>query len=76
MIFWRDEMNANLAGVNHEERLLNAAEVAEYLNVSRAMAYNLMKKGEIKTVAIRAARRVRPEDLRRYIEENIQISAN
>ncbi|MCH7662278.1 MAG: helix-turn-helix domain-containing protein [Chloroflexi bacterium] len=57
-------------------KLLKAAEVAEFLNISRAFAYQLMNRGELRTVAIGTARRVRPEDLRRYIQENIEISSN
>jgi excisionase family DNA binding protein len=51
--------------------LLRATEVARILNVSRAMAYQLMQRGEIRTVRIGAARRVRREDLFQYIEENL-----
>lgn len=50
------------------EKLLKAFEVAEILNISPAFAYRLMQKGRIRTVAIEGARRVRPEDLRLYIE--------
>jgi len=48
--------------------LLKAKDVAEILKVRRAMAYNLMQRGEIPTVRIGKARRVRPEDLIKYIE--------
>ena len=51
-------------------KLLKAAQVAEILNVSRAFAYQLMQKGLIPTVRIRGARRVCPEDLNRYIQQN------
>ena len=50
------------------ERLMTAVEVAETLNISRAFAYKLMKRGKIPTVRIEGARRVRPEDLRAYIQ--------
>lgn len=53
------------------EQLLKAVEVAEKLNVSRAFAYQLMRQGVIPTVKILGARRVRPEDLQRFIMENI-----
>ncbi len=53
------------------EKLLRASEVAEILNISKAFAYQLMQHGKIRTVVIQAARRVRPEDLRRFIEENL-----
>jgi excisionase family DNA binding protein len=50
--------------------LLKAKDIAEILQISRAMAYNLMQRGEIPTVRIGKARRVRPEDLIKYIESN------
>jgi excisionase family DNA binding protein len=50
--------------------LLKAKEVAEILQISRAMAYTLMQRGEIPTVRIGKARRVKPEDLIKYIESN------
>lgn len=53
------------------EPLLKATEVAKILNVSRAYAYQLMHRREIPTVKIGGARRVRLEDLKRYIRENI-----
>jgi excisionase family DNA binding protein len=51
--------------------LLRATEVARILNISRAMAYLLMQRGDIRTVRIGTARRVRREDLDRYIQENL-----
>ena len=57
--------------VNFNGRLLRAVEVAQILNISRAFAYRLMQQGKIRTVAIDRARRVRPEDLHTFIEENI-----
>ena len=53
------------------ERLMTAVEVAKVLNISRAFAYQLMKRGKIRTVFIEGARRVRPEDLRLYIEASL-----
>ena len=53
------------------ERLLKAAEIAEILNISRAMAYRLMQSRQIPTVRIGAARRVRPVDLQSYIEAHL-----
>ncbi len=50
------------------EKLLKPAEVAEILNISPGFAYRLMQRGKIRTVAMEGARRVRPEDLRNYIE--------
>ena len=55
----------------NETRLLKATEVAKILNISRALAYQLMKQRRICTVHIRGACRVRPADLQKFIEENI-----
>ncbi|MBM3125556.1 MAG: helix-turn-helix domain-containing protein [Chloroflexi bacterium] len=52
-----------------EDQLLKSEEVARILHVSRSFAYLLMKRGDIPTVRIGSAVRVRPEDLERYIEE-------
>jgi excisionase family DNA binding protein len=52
-----------------EENLLKGGQVAEILHISRSFAYLLMKRGEIPTVRMGNAVRVRPEDLERYIHE-------
>jgi len=52
-----------------EARLLKGKEVASMLGVSTSFAYLLMKRGDIPTVRIGSAVRVRPEDLERYINE-------
>ena len=54
----------------NENRLLKAIEVAKILNISRALAYQLMKQRKIGTVHIRGACRVRPVDLKKFIEDN------
>jgi excisionase family DNA binding protein len=46
-------------------------EVAEILNISRAMAYRLMQTRQIPTVRIGTARRVQPGDLKNYIKKNL-----
>ena len=50
---------------------LKATEVANILNISRAMAYRLMQQGDIRTVRISGSRRVRAGDLEKYIEDNL-----
>ena len=59
--------------INPQERfpLLNATEVADILNISLPMAYKLIQTGEIRAVQIGKGRRVRPQDLRQYIESNL-----
>jgi excisionase family DNA binding protein len=54
------------------QRLLTAVEVAQLLNISRAFAYQLMKRGKIRTVSFEGARRVRPEDLLTFITSSLQ----
>ena len=52
-----------------EERLLKPAEIAEILQVSRALAYSLLQRGEIPAVRIGTVVRVRRIDLEKYINE-------
>ena len=52
--------------------LLNAAEVAEILNISKSKVYRLMQTGEIPTVCIGTAKRIRPENLHNYINNNLR----
>ena len=57
--------------LRHNEQLLKATDIATILNISRAMAYRLMQLGEIRTVSIGTAKRVRRKDLLAYIENNL-----
>ena len=52
-------------------KLLKVPDVAAMLGISRAMAYHLVQAGEIPSVQIRSARRVRSQDLENYISENL-----
>ncbi len=54
-----------------ETRLLKSEEVADILQISRSMAYTIMKRGDIPTVRIGTSVRVRPEDLNKYIQDNV-----
>jgi excisionase family DNA binding protein len=58
-----------------EVRLLKSEEVAAILKISRSMAYAIMKRGDIPTVRIGSSVRVRPEDLDKYILENVTQNA-
>ena len=58
----------NISQIIHPETLLRGEDVARILNISRSFAFSLMKRGEIPTVRLGYAVRVRPEDLRLYIE--------
>jgi excisionase family DNA binding protein len=59
--------------INPQEKvpLLKAVDVAKVLNISLPMAYRLIQIGEIRAVQIGKGRRVRPQDLRQYIESNL-----
>jgi excisionase family DNA binding protein len=56
--------------VTTEICLLKGNDVARVLNISRAFAYQLMRQGEIPTIRIGNAVRVRKEDLLAYIDHN------
>ena len=49
------------------EKLLNVSEVAEILNVSKAFVYKLVGTGELRSIKIGTAIRVRRADLNNYI---------
>ena len=52
------------------ERLLKASDVSRILNISRALAYRLLRQGEIPTVRICHAVRVKSADLEEYIQRS------
>jgi len=60
----------------HEERpaarLLRIEEVADHLSVSRSMAWKLIAYGQLRSVRIGRAVRVRPADLEAYIEGSVR----
>lgn len=51
--------------------LLKISKVAEILNISRTMAYNLVQVGAIQSVRIRSSRRVRSQDLEDFVLRNL-----
>ena len=52
-----------------DERLLKADEVSRILNISRALTYRLLQRGDIPVVRINHAVRVKPSDLDDYINK-------
>ena len=56
-----------LENSSFQKPLLKTGEVAQYLGVSRAMAYKLMQSGEIRSVHIGRSVRTRPESLKEYL---------
>jgi excisionase family DNA binding protein len=55
-------------GVDGGERLLRLAEVADRLAISRSMAWKLIAIGELRSLQIGRAVRVRPADLEAYLQ--------
>ncbi len=51
-------------------KLLRANEVAQQLNISRSLAYQLMQRGEIPTVRFGSSVRVRECDLEEYMNRH------
>jgi excisionase family DNA binding protein len=49
------------------KRLLKPKEVADILQVSRSPAYQMLRRGEVPTVRVDTAVRVRPSDLEEFI---------
>jgi excisionase family DNA binding protein len=54
-----------------ELKLLRGDDVAKILNVSRAFAFQLMRRGEIPTIRLGRAVRVRRQDLDNFIAKNV-----
>ena len=52
-------------------KLFTGDDVAEILNVSPSTAYRLMRRGEIPTIRMGRAVRVRPEDLEGFISSSV-----
>lgn len=60
-----------------EDKLLyKVADVAQVLSLSRTKVYELVRSGELPSVRIGGSRRVRGEDLSRYVESLERISAH
>jgi len=66
-------METNLNKRHSIGKLLKANEVAELLSVSRSFAYSLMQNGQLPTVQLGRAVRVRPEDLDEFIQLHLII---
>jgi excisionase family DNA binding protein len=64
-------METNLNRKPSIAKLLRAQDVAELLSVSRSFAYALMQSGQLPTVQLGRAVRVRPEDLEEFIQLNL-----
>jgi excisionase family DNA binding protein len=54
------------------DKLLKAQEVANVLQISRSLAYQMMRRGEIPTIQVGRAVRVRRQDLDTFILKNVE----
>ena len=52
------------------ENLKKVPEIAEYLNLSPASVRDLLKKKEIPSFMIKGQYRVKPEDLKKYVDKS------
>jgi len=57
----------------NDKLLYRVPEVAEYLSLSRAKVYQLIRAGRLPSVRIDGARRIRGEDLRRYVAALVEV---
>jgi len=53
------------------EKMLKTSEIAQILGVSKSFAYQLIRSGEIVSLRMGKAVRVRPVDLEKYITSNV-----
>lgn len=66
-------MNAEIPRTNDitfADRLLRIGEVASRINISRSLAYRLVKSGNIPSVHIGSSVRVREGDLEEFIQRS------
>lgn len=66
-------MNAEIPRRNEitlHDRLLRIAEVAARINISRSLAYRLVKSGDIPSVRIGSSVRVRVGDLEEFVQRS------
>ena len=57
-------------------RLLTGKEVAIILSISKAFAYRLMAERKIRTVRLGRSVRVRPDDLKQFVEASTEERAD
>jgi excisionase family DNA binding protein len=55
--------------------LLRVEQAAKRLNLSRTKTYSLVARGELPSITIGYSRRIRPEDLERFVAERATASA-
>jgi excisionase family DNA binding protein len=63
-------MDTNISPNTTITRLLRPDEVAMTLNISKALAYQLIRNGQIPAIRFNRTIRIRPLDLEAYIERS------
>ncbi len=64
-----------LTAAEAHERLLKATEVAEMLGIGRTKVYEMLRSRDLPVIYIGTSPRVRFSDLRRWVDERINRSA-
>jgi excisionase family DNA binding protein len=59
----------------NDKLLYRVPEAAEHLSLSRAKVYELIRAGTLVSVRIDGSRRIRGEDLRRYVASLAEVVA-
>lgn len=67
---------SQMGSVMEDKLLYKVTDVAQVLSLSRTKVYELVRSGELASVRIGGSRRVRGEDLARYVESLERISAH
>jgi excisionase family DNA binding protein len=61
------------ADIENPIRLLKVSDVARMTQVSPSQVYTMIREGSLPAVHFCTALRVRPEDLQKFIEDNITL---
>jgi excisionase family DNA binding protein len=64
----KKKVKMNELELSKDERLLKAGDIARILNISKALAYRLIQRGEIPVIRISHAVRIKPSDLEDYVK--------
>jgi excisionase family DNA binding protein len=58
-----------MSDVSHQQPCFTVCEAADYLRISRALLYKLIRQGRIQTVKIGARTIVRGAELERFLDQ-------
>jgi excisionase family DNA binding protein len=63
-----ERLNERGSSVSGERSVLTVKEVAEFLGISKSTCYDLIRRGEIKSISIGKSKRVLRAELLRWLE--------